>query len=147
MEKKVIQNKMDFHHEIAVQLRYNDADMQGHINNTVYFQYFNMGYHDYLRALDLLIDDHVGIVVAHVECDFVSPVHIGDNVKVQTAVTGIGNKSFTIESQLVDADTGELRAKAFYVMCSYNLDTQSAMQVPQVWIDTMEGFEERRLKP
>jgi acyl-CoA thioester hydrolase len=146
MDKDLIQNDIEFHHEIDVQLRYNDADMQGHVNNTVYFQYFNMGYHDYLRALALVIDSHMGIVVAHVECDFVSSVHIGDNVKVRTAVVSIGNKSFTIESQLVDADTGELRAKARYVMCSYDLDHQCAMQVPLVWIESMEAFELRKLR-
>lgn len=146
MGKEIKLNDIEFHHELAVQLRYTDADMQGHVNNTIYFQYFNMAYINYLDTLSLTIDTHFGIVVAHVDCDFISPVHIGDNVTVQTAVTFIGNKSFTIESRLVDTNSDEVRAKATYIMCSFDLDNQRSMKVPETWIDAMEKYEQRRLR-
>lgn len=146
MGKEIKLNDIEFHHELAVQLRYTDADMQGHVNNTIYFQYFNMAYINYLDTLSLTIDTHSGIVVAHVDCDFISPVHIGDNVTVQTAVTFIGNKSFTIESRLVDTNSDEVRAKATYIMCSFDLDNQRSMKVPDTWIDAMEKYEQRRLR-
>lgn len=146
MGKEINLNEIEFHHEIAVQLRYTDADMQGHVNNTIYFQYFNMAYINYLDTLSLTIDTHAGIVVAHVDCDFLSPVHIGDQVTVQTAVTHIGNKSFTIESRLVDTTSNEVRAKATYIMCSFDLDNQRSMKVPEIWIEAMEKYEQRRLR-
>lgn len=139
MEKE--EQKIDYHHEILIQLRYTDADMQGHINNTVYFQYYNTAYVDYMQTVAQGITSNTGMVVAHVDADFISQVHIGDSVKVQTAVTHIGHKSFVLEQQLVDADSGIVRCKGKTIMVAYDLATQQSVDVPQDWIEAITKFE------
>ena len=142
-----IDNEFVFKHEIAMQLRYTDADMQGHINNTIYFQYYNTAYVEYMNSVwSSSITGNVSMVVAHIDADFISSVHIGDNVKVQTAVTHIGNKSFTIIQQLIDADTGEVRCKGKTIMVAFDFEKQQPVTVPEEWVTAMEAFEKRKLR-
>jgi len=146
-----MQNNMEteitFRHEIAMQLRYTDADMQGHINNTIYFQYYNTAYVEYMNSVwSNSITGSVSMVVAHIDADFISSVHIGDKVKVQTAVTHIGNKSFTIIQQLIDADTGEIRCKGKTIMVAFDFEKQQPVPVPDEWVTAMEAFEKRKLR-
>ena len=146
-----MQNNMEteitFRHEIAMQLRYTDADMQGHINNTIYFQYYNIAYVEYMNSVwSNSITGSVSMVVAHIDADFISSVHIGDNVKVQTAVSHIGTKSFTILQQLIDADTGEIRCKGKTIMVAFDFEKQQPVPVPDEWVTAMEAFEQRKLR-
>ena len=32
-----------FHHALPIQLRFNDVDKFGHVNNTVYFSFYDLG--------------------------------------------------------------------------------------------------------
>ena len=34
---------MKFKHSVPVQLRFNDADALGHVNNSVYFTFYDLG--------------------------------------------------------------------------------------------------------
>ena len=43
MNENEILDTPDFHHSIPVQIRFNDIDMLGHVNNTVYFSFFDLG--------------------------------------------------------------------------------------------------------
>lgn len=140
-EKAMDFSTIQFHHDFTMQLRYTDCDMQGHINNTVYFQYYNTAYVDYLRTVCPPAPKGTGIVAAHVEADFLEQVHIGDNVKVQTAVTHIGHKSFTLSQQLVDSDTGHVKCTGQTVMVSFDLERQESIPVPEEWVEAIRRFE------
>ena len=45
------QESVVFHHSLPIQLRWNDADQFGHINNTLYFQYYDMAKMDYFANI------------------------------------------------------------------------------------------------
>lgn len=36
-----------FHHALPIQLRFNDVDKFGHVNNTVYFSFYDLGKTEY----------------------------------------------------------------------------------------------------
>lgn len=38
-----------FHHQLPIQLRFNDVDKFGHVNNTVYFSFYDLGKADISR--------------------------------------------------------------------------------------------------
>lgn len=35
--------EIEFHHSLPIQLRFNDVDKFGHVNNTVYFSFYDLG--------------------------------------------------------------------------------------------------------
>ena len=48
-----------FKHLTDIQIRFNDIDMLGHLNNTMYFSYFDIGKADYFNAIRRT-DNHWG---------------------------------------------------------------------------------------
>ena len=84
-----------FHHTLPIQLRFNDVDKFGHVNNTVYFSFYDLGKTEYFGSVCPGVDwEKIGIVVVHIEANFVKQIFASDHIAVQTAVSKIGTKSF-----------------------------------------------------
>ena len=45
-----------FHHTLPIQLRFNDVDKFGHVNNTVYFSFYDLGKTEYFASVCPVID-------------------------------------------------------------------------------------------
>jgi len=130
-----------YKHTFPIQLRWNDADQFGHINNTIYLQYYDTAKIEYFRSLGLLMDAHHAIVAVHIEADFIAQVYTNSHVAVQTSVVHIGHKSFTLAQQLIDADTHEIKCKAETIMVAYNLEEGQSVALWPDWKDKILKFE------
>lgn len=85
-----------FNHTLPIQLRFNDVDKFGHVNNTVYFSFYDLGKTEYFASVCPHVDwQKDGIVVVHIEANFLAQIYGSDHIAVQTAVTQIGTKSFS----------------------------------------------------
>ena len=74
-----------FHHTLPIQLRFNDVDKFGHVNNTVYFSFYDLGKTEYFASVCPGVDwEKTGIVVVHIEADFVKQIFASDHIAVQT---------------------------------------------------------------
>lgn len=76
-------------------------------------------------------------------------MHSTDRVEVQTAITEIGTKSFTLIQRLVDIDTQEVKCIGRTVMVAFDLERNESVPMLPEWIDAICKFEGRdvRRKP
>ena len=59
-----------FHHTLPIQLRFNDVDKFGHVNNTVYFSFYDLGKTEYFASVCPGVDwEKIGIVVVHIDTE------------------------------------------------------------------------------
>ena len=99
-----------FHHTLPIQLRFNDVDKFGHVNNTVYFSFYDLGKTEYFGSVCTGVDwEKIGLVVVHIEANFVKQIFASDHIAVQTAVSKIGTKSFHLVQQVIDTKTNEVK--------------------------------------
>lgn len=114
-----------------VQIRFNDIDILGHLNNTVYFSIFDTGKAEYLQTVmkGQMKWDRVESVIANVNCSFVNACFYGEPVAVYTRCDEISEKSFRLHQVLVNADTLQVKAVCETVMVSYDPDTKSSVKV------------------
>ena len=106
--------EIEFHHSLPIQLRFNDVDKFGHVNNTVYFSFYDLGKTEYFASVCPGVDwEKDGIVVVHIEADFLAQIFSSDHIAVQTAVCEIGTKSFQTRIQATDRrmDRGNLSVR------------------------------------
>jgi acyl-CoA thioester hydrolase len=83
----------------TVATRWNDNDVYGHVNNVVYFEFFDTAINAFLIAngvLDLARSDTVGLVVDN-RCTYFSSIKFPDEVHVGIAITRLGNSSVEYE--------------------------------------------------
>ena len=80
--------EIEFHHSLPIQLRFNDVDKFGHVNNTVYFSFYDLGKTEYFASVCPGVDwEKDGIVVVHIEADFLAQIFSSDHIAVQTAAS------------------------------------------------------------
>jgi len=133
-----------FNHSVPIQIRFSDIDSIGHINNNIYFSYFDLGktyYFENIKATQVSWTDGI-IVVAHLETDFYSPVFYKESIAVDTKVTRIGRKSFTLLQQLRNIKTHEIKCRCKSIIVAYNAAIQASMEIPETWKKAMCDFEQ-----
>lgn len=134
--------ELQYHHTMPIQLRWNDVDRFGHVNNEVYFSFYDLGKSQYFAHVCPHVNwRNYGIVAVHVQADFLSQIYETDHIAVQTAVTEIGNKSFHLSQRVIDLDTGEVKCKGMSVMVTYDLIAHESMPLKQEWIEAICCFE------
>ncbi|WP_171823584.1 acyl-CoA thioesterase [Thermogymnomonas acidicola] len=104
---------------MEIQVRYSDLDTLGHVNNSVYQNYFEMGGRImFLESAGFPPheSDRHSFVVAHMEVDYIRPVHLGgDRITLETELETIGNTSLTFRHTLY-RDGTEVCARARAVL-------------------------------
>lgn len=137
--------QIDYHHSMSIQLRWMDADAFGHVNNTMYFQYYDTAKMDYFRKVCHEITDRYAIVTVHLEADFMHQVYTKDEeVVVKSAITRIGRASFTFCQELVGKD-GEVKCVGETIMVLFDTNKEQAVPFTPEWRETIERFEGRKL--
>lgn len=135
-------DQIEFHHQIPMQIRFNDVDKFGHVNNTVYFQFYDTAKTDYIATVCPHVDwEKEAIIVVHIDTDFVSQIFGTCNIGVRTAVSKVGTKSFHLHQEVYDVDTGEVKSICNSVMVAYNLETHQTMALPKSWVEAIRQFE------
>jgi acyl-CoA thioester hydrolase len=85
-----------------IDVRFSDLDALGHVNNAVFFTYFEEGRKKFSQKYFEVSDpSHIRFIMAHIRCDYLKPVLFVDTVTLHMWVKNIGTKSFTFEYQLV----------------------------------------------
>ena len=83
----------------------------------------------------------IGVILADVHVAYRKPVEWGVPVKVAVCITKIGNKSMTVEQNVVHAETGEVFAEGEVVMVAFDYYQGKSIPVPQEWRDAVNKFE------
>ena len=85
-----------------IEVRFRDLDALGHVNNAVFFTYFEEGRKNFSKKFFKVTDpSEFTFIMAHISCDYLKPVRFIDNVTLQMWVRDIGTKSFAFEYKLV----------------------------------------------
>ncbi|MBO5721126.1 MAG: acyl-CoA thioesterase [Bacteroidales bacterium] len=138
-----------YKHTVEIQPRFNDFDVMGHVNNTVYMNYFDIGKVSYFKAIwdtDLTDWKEFGLVVARIETDFISQIVMGERVVVRTTILRIGNKSLELAQQLINPETKQVKAAARTIMVGFDVNTNSAEPITERCVEAITRYEGRTFK-
>lgn len=119
-------------HRLPIQIRFNDVDRYGHVNNNAYFSYYDLGKEEFLNNVLHVNYPHTDVVpvIANINADFIEPIFYGNDIAVETRVSHVGQKSFTLEQQAINLKTGRLVCRCHTVMVCFSLTTQLSIEIP-----------------
>ncbi|MCC6599769.1 MAG: acyl-CoA thioesterase [Crocinitomicaceae bacterium] len=119
------------------EIRFADIDAMGHINNAVYFSYFEQArIHFFSHLLNTEWNwEKRGVLVAHNEIDYLQPVFLHDSIFIVIQCTHLGTKSFTLsyEVKKKSRKEDELCARGSSVLVCFNHETKQTVPVPEEW--------------
>lgn len=137
-----MEGQVKFRHTLPIQLRFNDFDQFGHVNNTVYFTYYDLGKADYFASVDSNLNmKEEGVVVVNIEANFLSPILISDSVAVQTAVAKVGTKSMALIQQVIDTKTNDVKCICKSVLVAFDLKKGESKEIPESWKEAIHSYE------
>ena len=135
-------NSFEFKHSTPVQIRFNDIDLAGHVNNAVFQYYYDFGK---LRFMDSTFDNVIdwtksGFVLLNINVDYISPIYLLDNIIVETRIDAVKNKSIIIQQVIRDKGTTNedgVKSIAKSVMVAYDFIAKESMEIPDAWREKM----------
>ena len=136
------ERRNDYRHVLPLQIRFNDVDKFGHVNNTVYFQFYDTAKTDYIATVCKGVDwERLAIVVVKIEAEFLAQIKGNDHIAGRTRIVKIGNKSFHLEQDVIDSDTQEVKSRCLSVMVLYDLERQQTIPLPDEWRRAISDYE------
>jgi len=125
------------------EIRFFDIDAIGHVNNSVYFTYFEMArvhFFGQLIGKEWKWTEN-GVLVAHNEIDYIRPVMFEDKIDIHVQVLKVGSKSFTLGYEVKKGDI--LYAKGNSVMVTYDFKNSATAPIPDAYKGLLEGLIEK----
>jgi acyl-CoA thioester hydrolase len=116
------------------EVRFRDVDGLGHVNNAVYHSFLEQARCHLFAQIDLF-DPKDGItdlplILARTEIDYCRPAFYPDVLVVETYISKIGNKSFTMEYEVVDQTSDKTVVKASAVLVWYDHESDQSQLIP-----------------
>jgi acyl-CoA thioester hydrolase len=113
--------------------RWMDNDAYGHINNVVYYSFFDTAVNRYLiehNGLDILKSEAVGFVI-ETQCKYFSPIVYPDLIQVGIKVTHLGNSSVKYEVAVFKNDDDVASAAGYFIHVYVDRNTNKPTSIPQ----------------
>lgn len=135
-QKNDILEHMDaaaFRHAVPLQLRFNDIDVLGHVNNNAQLALFDVGKTEFYNALRGQLADwsRVEAVIVNINCTFMQQIRFTDPMEVRTRVKKIGERSFVLQQILRNTDNGQICSMCESVMVSVDYATKESKPIPE----------------
>ncbi len=136
-------DKIKFKHEEKIQIRFNDIDVLGHVNNAVQLNYYDYGKMKYFETMKQgLINWHEAeLVIVNLNINFFVPIFMGDDIRVRTKIYEIGRKSVKLIQVLYDEKTKQIKSMCDAVMCGFDVHTNASTLISEEWRRLITGFE------
>ncbi|MGB4115675.1 MAG: thioesterase family protein [Polaromonas sp.] len=117
----------------TIATRWSDNDVYGHVNNVVYYSWFDTAVNGLLIERGA-IDIHVGAVIGLVietQCNYLAPLAYPADVVAGIRVTHVGSSSVRYEVAIFPSDPGlPCAAKGHFVHVYVDRTTRKPTQLP-----------------
>lgn len=129
---------------LTLRVAWGDMDAFQHVNNTVYFRYFEsarIAYLEQLQVADFMRGRGVGPILHSVNCRFRLPVTYPDTVVVGVRVTQLGVDRFVMEQVLVSEQHQKIAAQGEAITVTYDYDQQCKAPIPPLVLTRIKALE------
>jgi len=120
-------------HFLAIPTRWMDNDIYGHVNNVVYYSYFDTVVNEYLireGGLDIHQGEVIGIAVES-RCNFFSSLEFPETIDAGLAVTHLGNSSVRYDIGLFGEHHDTVAAAGEFVHVFVERAGRRPVSIPQ----------------
>jgi acyl-CoA thioester hydrolase len=121
-----------FAHFAAITTRWIDNDVYGHVNNVVYYEFFDTVVNGYLiaqGALDIANGTVIGLVV-ETQCNYFKPVAFPDTLRAGLRVASLGTSSVRYEVGIFRNDDDTAAAQGHFVHVYVDRATNRPVPLP-----------------
>lgn len=125
-------NRGHYRHFLAIPTRWMDNDIYGHVNNALYYAFFDTVINTYLihfGGLDIINGEIIGLAV-ETHCQFLRPLAFPEVIDAGLRVGKLGNSSVRYEIGLFKQQEASAAAHGYFVHVFVNRQTRRPSPIP-----------------
>ncbi|GAA3972882.1 thioesterase family protein [Allohahella marinimesophila] len=122
-------------------IQWGDMDAFRHVNNTIYFRYFEnirIRYFDHTGVNELMKQSQIGPILGSTDCRFMAPLTYPDTITIGTCITDRGDKRFTMSYEIFSHQQQKIVASGSGVIVYYDYNNNTSCQIPQQIIEAID---------
>jgi acyl-CoA thioester hydrolase len=126
------QDRSDYRHFNPITTRWMDNDAYGHVNNVVYYSWFDTAVNHFLVTnglLDIERSPVIGLVV-ETQCNYFASVAFPDRIVVGLRVAMLGTSSVRYELAIFRENDEKASAQGHFVHVYVDRETRKPMPIP-----------------
>ncbi len=119
---------------VEIPVAWGEMDALGHVNNVVYFRYFEnarIAYFEKMKFWEFMKQTGIGPILAATQCTFKAPLSFPDHVLVGTRTSEIKEDRFIMQYVLVSRSLRKVAAEGEAVMVTYDYRDKKKTPVPE----------------
>jgi acyl-CoA thioester hydrolase len=132
---------------IQVPVAWGEMDAFQHVNNIVYFRYFESGriaYFERIHFIDTLQNQGVGPILAHTQCRYRKALTYPDTISIGSRVTEIKTDRFTMELSIVSHKLQKVAAEGTAELVAFDFREGRKTLLPEHIRKNIEELEGRK---
>ncbi|HXE97079.1 MAG TPA: thioesterase family protein [Dongiaceae bacterium] len=130
--KAQAETRGNYRHFCEITTRWMDNDTYGHVNNVIYYSWFDTAVNQFLianGALDIEQSPVIGLVI-ETQCNYFAPVAFPDRITIGIRVAKLGNSSIRYEVGVFREDEEEVAAQGHFVHVYVSRETRRPTAIP-----------------
>lgn len=135
MSREPLRPRSAYRYWTPITTRWHDNDVYGHVNNTVYYAWFDTAVNAWLveaGLLDIERGDPIGLVV-ETGCRYASSIAFPQSVEVGLAVAKLGSSSVTYHLGIFVEGASEPTAEGHFTHVYVGRESRRPAPLPEAW--------------
>ena len=142
MSRRPAATRPDFKVWRTFTTRWADNDAYGHVNNTVYYEWFDSAVNAWMveqGMLDIANGDPIGLVV-ETRCTYAAPLEFPEPIEVGLAVAELGRSSIRYRIGVFRKGSDSAAAEGEFVHVVVDRSTRRPTEIPAAWRRKLEAI-------
>jgi acyl-CoA thioester hydrolase len=135
-------DRTHYRHSTRITLRWADNDAYGHVNNTVYYGWFDTAVNEWLVGsglLDIVSGNPIGLV-AETGCRYFSALAYPGEVEILIAIDRLGSSSVTYRLGVFAPNSESPAAEGHFTHVYVDRHTRRPIPLPDEWRDRLKAL-------
>ena len=133
----------DFPVQVTLTVQWGEMDSFQHVNNIMYFRYFETSRIEYFKQMGILDNPNVGPILAKASCTFIFPLTFPDEIICTSRVIETLEDRFVMEYGIFSQQKNRIAAKGQGVIVPFDYVEQRKVPLPTSWRQVIQEIESR----
>jgi acyl-CoA thioester hydrolase len=124
----------DYRYVLPITTRWHDNDAYGHVNNVVYYAFFDTVVNTWLienAGLDVITSDVIGLVV-ETHCNYFKSVSFPEKVLAGVRIAKLGSSSVRYEVGIFNNENSSACAQGYFIHVYVDRKSNRPTPIPEV---------------
>jgi acyl-CoA thioester hydrolase len=134
-----------YRYHAALQVRFNETDLQGHVNFAWYFNYFDVAATGYLSMLGYSYKQmraaNLDLFYVNASANYLAPSYFEERLRIHCRIGHIGNSSLRFDFQIISEDSQKLVATGEITAITADPETKAKIRVPSAMRQSVAAYE------